>query len=271
MNTPTNKTYRAIVADDEPLLLQALQSELGAVWPELQIVATASNGEQAIQVVHEHKPQIVFLDITMPKGTGLDVAQTIAEDWPDETTLPLIVFVTAHNEFALEAFDAAAADYVLKPINQKRLKVTVDRLKQRLGTTGSVDLLNDQMYKLLSQLGEKQPDSQKTELLRTIRASIGNAVHMIPIQDVVLLESADKYVIVYTKSSVEALIREPLRTLITQLDSDRFVQISRGAIVNLDHVRAAKRTEGNKLELELSGCDRAPKVSRIYRHLFQAM
>jgi DNA-binding LytR/AlgR family response regulator len=261
---------QAVIADDEPLLLSALQSELHTAWPELEIVATARTGAQAISAVFEHKPQVVFLDITMPEGTGLEVAQTIAEDWPEETEPPLIVFVTAHNEFAIDAFDAAAVDYVLKPANQKRIGVTVARLKQRLDTAPTVDALSDQMNQLLNRLSN-DAKPRKTDLLRTIRASIGDSVHMIPVQDVVLLESADKYVIVHTTSSPEALIREPLRTLIQQLDTDRFVQISRGAIVNLDHVRAAKRTETNKLELQLNGCEQTPRVSRMYRHLFQAM
>jgi len=270
MSTHSTLPARAVIADDEPLLLQALQAELQTAWPELEIAATASTGEQAITAVFEHKPQVVFLDITMPNGTGLEAAQAIAEDWPDDFEPPLIVFVTAHNEFAIEAFEAAAADYVLKPVNQQRICITVDRLKQRLDTAPTVGALSDQMHQLLSRLSENT-DTSKPERLRTIRASIGDSVHMIPVQDVVLLESADKYVIVYTTSSANALIREPLRTLIQQLDTERFVQISRGAIVNLDHVKAAKRIEPNKLQLQLNGCDQTPKVSRIYRHLFQAM
>ena len=270
MSTHSALPAHAVIADDEPLLLQALKAELQMAWPELHIVATANTGEQAINAALEHKPQVVFLDITMPNGTGLEAAHAIAQDWPDDTDPPLVVFVTAHNKFAIEAFEAAAADYVLKPVNQQRISITVDRLKQRLTSTPTIDTLSDQMHQLLSRLGET-PNAPPTDPIRTIRASIGDSVHMIPVQDVVLLESADKYVIVHTTSSVEALIREPLRALIQQLDAKQFVQISRAAIVNLDHVLAAKRTETNKLELQLNGCDQTPKVSRMYRHLFQAM
>lgn len=261
--------YRAVIADDEPLLLQALATELRAIWPALRLVGSANTGAQAIQKVFEQRPDIVFLDITMPEGTGLEVAQAIAEDWPEQSAPPLVVFVTAHNEYAIEAFDTAAADYVLKPVNQERLRITVDRLKQRLTSKQDINALSDQMHQLLSRVSEEP--SEKTEYLRTIRASIGDSVRMIPISEVVLLESADKYVIVHTTSSLEALIREPLRTLITQLNPDHFAQISRGAIVNLDQVRAATRSETGKLQLELIGCNKSPSVSRVYRHLFQAM
>ncbi len=211
----------------------------------------------------------MFLDITMPDGTGLEVAQTIAEDWPEKSAPPLIVFVAAHDEYAIQAFNTAAADYVLKPVNQERLGVTVTRLKQRLTGTQDINALSDQMLQLLSRVNESP--TQKPNYLRTIRASIGDSVHMIPITQVVLLESADKYVIVHTTSSLEALIREPIRTLITQLNPDDFAQISRGAIVNLNQVRAATRSENGKLQLDLIGCDSTPNVSRVYRHLFQAM
>jgi DNA-binding LytR/AlgR family response regulator len=258
----------AVVADDEPLLAQSLIRELAEAWPELQIIATAANGKQAIADIHEHQPDVAFLDIRMPGHTGIEVAQSIAEDWPDDGQAPpRIVFVTAFDDYAVDAFSAAAIDYLLKPVKPERLATTVTRLRQQLeNPTPPIDELGAQIRQLLT--AESATDTSTA--LRTIRASVKDIVKMIPVNDVILFESSDKYVTVFTETD-EALIREPLRKLLPQLDQNRFAQIHRGAIVNLDRVEAAVRDDTGKITLRLRGHNKKPAVSRIYRHLFQAM
>ena len=223
----------------------------------------------------QHQPDILFLDIQMPGATGIEVAQAIAEDWPETTESnnpPIIVFVTAYDRFAVEAFKTAAVDYLLKPVKSDRLAITIHRVQQRLlhSQQTGIDSLGAQIRQLVKQELEHQPSSDNHIPLKVIRASSGDTIRMIKIDDVILLESADKYVTVYT-AQVEALIREPLRKLLPQLDSTRFAQIHRSAIVNLDRVEAAIKDDTGRMTLELSGIDKTPVVSRVYRHLFQPM
>lgn len=273
----TTPAPTALVADDEPTLVQALIAELAECWPELEIVATAGDGKRAIELVFEHRPQIAFLDIRMPGANGLEVAQAIAEDWPETSpgstaaAPPLIVFVTAHGEFALDAFERAAVDYVLKPVSASRLALTVDRLKARVGSAdgfASPDQLGAQLIELLN-AGLPAP-AQCANLLQSIRASVGEAVRLFAIDDVVLFEASDKYVVVHSKGE-QALIRESLRDLRQRLNPGDFVQIHRSAIVNLRYVHAAVRGDDDRLRLELVGTDRRPVVSRMYAHLFKPM
>ncbi len=260
----------AIVADDEPLLADALIRELARQWPQLSIAGTAANGDQALAAILEQAPDIAFLDIRMPGLTGIEVAQSIAEDWPDNdaSTAPLIVFVTAYDDYAVQAFGTAATDYLLKPVKADRLAITIERLQQRLQRPdpANIDELGQQIRQLLAFDASATAEAP----LRTIRASVRDVVKMIPVDDVILFESADKYVSVYTQSD-EALIREPLRKLLPRLDPDRFAQIHRGTIVNLDYVEAATRDDTGKVSLMLKGHAKQPVVSRLYRHLFQAM
>lgn len=265
----------AVIADDEPLLAESLARDLLLAWPELSIVATSANGTEAISSIKKFKPDIAFLDIRMPGATGIEVAEAIAEDWPDDPedkAPPLVVFVTAYDDYALQAFATAAIDYLLKPVKTARLAQTIERLKQRLiqPETASVNQLGEQIKLLLATETERTHATGKPPELHVIRASIGDVVRMIPVDEVVLFESADKYVSVYTPE-YEALIREPLRKLLPQLDQSRFAQIHRGAIVNLNRVEAAVRDESGKVTLRLKGHDKQPVVSRLYRHLFQAM
>lgn len=266
----------AVIADDEPLLSQAVTNELARLWPELSIVETAANGPSAIKAIMLHQPDIAFLDIRMPGATGIEVAEAIAEQWTDDTTAkapPLIVFVTAFDDYAVDAFNAAAIDYVLKPVNSERLETTVIRLKQRLQLPAShnIELLSAQIKQLLETEQSRKPDAAAvTQPLRIIRASVGDIVRMIPLEDVILFESADKYVSVYTQEH-ETLIRESLRNLLPQLDRNQFAQIHRGAIVNLGRVEAAVKDDTGKLTLRLRGLDKKPVVSRVYRHLFHSM
>lgn len=277
--------HTAVIADDEPLLARSLAHELTKVWPELSITGTAENGTEAIATIKEHKPDIAFLDIRMPGSTGIEVAETITEDWPDNPASnartadrqplkapPLIVFVTAFDDYAIQAFETAAFDYLLKPVKRERLAQTVERLKQRLVQPESTDItqLGDQIRKLLATETTRITTTETPAELRVIRAGIGDTVRIIPVDDVIFFESADKYVSVHTEEH-EALIREPLRSLLPQLNPNQFAQIHRRTIVNLSKVESAVRDDTGKVTLRLKGHSSQPVVSRIYRHLFQAM
>ena len=290
----------ALIAEDEPLLAQALEAELAALWPELAVVAVAPNGLQAQRDLLAHMPDIAFLDVRMPGASGVEVAQAIAEDWPDDSQPPLLVFVTAYEQFAVDAFTQAAVDYVLKPVERLRLHQTVQRLKQRLaerasgGAAFGADLEMEQLAGRLRQLLAEPPvesgiesgiDSgiqsavqsraeaqvgSRPQPLRVIRAGVGDTVRLIRLADVVYLQATDKYVNVVTADS-EVLIREPLRDLLPRLDAQQFVQVHRSTVVNLDFVRSASRDEAGKLWLTLEGRTERVGVSRLYAHLFRAM
>ena len=255
---------RALIADDESILAQALQRELHAQWPDLEIIGIARDGDEAIERLFRERPDIAFLDIRMPGSSGLEVAQAVAEDWQGEDA-PLIVFVTAHGEFALDAFEQAAVDFLTKPVRAERLARTVVRLQQRLASSDrqSVQTLAEQVHRLLGERERSNP-------LQWIRAGVGDSVRLIPIDDVVFFEAADKYVLVATQDA-DALIRESLRTLLPRLDSERFVQTSRSLIVNLHCVQAAERGDDTRVRLRLRGRPERPVVSRVFAHLFRAM
>ena len=254
---------RALIAEDEPLLAASLQALLAEAWPELEVVAVAPNGPAALEACERERPEVAFLDIRMPGLTGLEVAEELADRMGER--VPAIVFVTAYDEYALAAFDAAAVDYVLKPVNTPRLARAVERLKARLAKPeAGLDALLAQLRGLAG--GTPSP----TETLRTIRAGVGNSVKMIPVDDVLCFQAADKYTSVITAEG-EALIRTPLKELLAQLPADRFKQVHRGTIVNLQAVVAAMRDEQGKVSLRLRGRDEPLAVSRIYADLFRAM
>jgi len=278
----------ALIAEDEPLLAANLQAELQCLWPELQIVASVGHGEAAVQQALALAPDLLFLDIRMPGMTGLEAAQAIAEDWPDDLangaskTFPLIVFISAYDKYALQAFERAAVDYVLKPALPERLAQTCARLQAALAQRAqpqshpgmpSLDHVMQQLRGLVAQGGVGTaagaiPAQQGT--LKVIRAGVGNAIHMVPVDEVLYFEAADKYVRVITAER-EHLIRTSLRELQPQLDANRFWQIHRGTIVRCDAIGTALRDEAGKIRLTLR--DHADKlsVSRMYAHLFKAM
>ncbi|MFK7996723.1 MAG: LytR/AlgR family response regulator transcription factor [Granulosicoccus sp.] len=278
--------YTAVIADDELLLAQALTKELENAWPQLSICDIANDGKKAIAAIKEHEPDIAFLDIRMPGATGIEVAETIAEDWPDEThadesdnnnngiykSPPLIVFVTAYDNYAVQAFESAAVDYLLKPVRPERLRQTIERLKQHLHhpERSNADSLGKQIREIIANQIVQTTKEGKTEKLRMIRANVGDVVRMIPVEDVIFFESADKYVSVHTEA-YEAVIREPLRNLLARLNQNQFAQIHRRTIVNLNKVEAAVRDDTGKLTLQLKNHNATPVVSRIHRHMFQAM
>ncbi len=283
----TSPLPRALIAEDEPILAAALAHALRRLWPELDIVATCANGVEALQQGLALQPDILFLDIKMPGKTGLEAAEELAEQWPDGVAFPHIVFVTAYDEYALAAFEHAAADYVLKPVNDARLGKTVERLQQRLrdsagagGTatpaaataapvTAAVTASagDDNMARLLSQLQAMLPPAPR---LQMIRAAVGNSVRMIALADVVYFEALDKYINVVCQDS-EALIRTSLKELLPQLDPQQFWQIHRGTIVNASAIATAVRDEAGKLSLTLRQHPAQLRVSPLYAHLFRQM
>ncbi len=263
----------ALIADDEPLLLNALAAELARAWPELKIVHTVENGTRAIEQLLSNPVDIAFLDIRMPGATGIEVVQEIVEEWPDSSIIipPLVVFATAYGDYAVDAFDLSAIDYILKPFTSTRLDQTVERLKKHLedrSNSQSIEVLGERFKTLLD---NSTRDTAEQDFLQHIRASVGDTVHIIPIDDVVLFQASDKYVEVHTVDQQQLLIRESLRDLLPKLNRSRFVQVHRSSIVNLGFVAAATRRENGQLTLCLKHSEQQPVVSRLYRHLFQAM
>jgi DNA-binding LytR/AlgR family response regulator len=241
------------------------------------------DGTAALAAIVDTMPDVAFLDVRMPGASGLDVAQAVAEDWADAKPAPLIVFVTAFEQFALDAFERAAVDYVVKPVRAERLALTVQRLRERLAQRSSTDTTDELAQRIGQLLAATHPagaisaggmaaggNAAGAPRLRTIRAGVGQTVKMIPIEQVVLLRAADKYVEVVSTEG-HALIRQSLRDLLTQLDPERFVQIHRGTVVNMDHVQTAHRDEQGRVTLQLRGRDERPAVSRVYAELFRPM
>lgn len=255
---------RALIAEDEPLLAAALKNALAEAWPELEVVHVAKHGSEALEKLLELKPGIAFLDIRMPGLSGLEVAEELADGWPEDTPAPLLVFVTAYGEFAVEAFEQAAADYVLKPVSVERLAKTAARLKQRLAAPAAgLDALAASLRPLLSA-------APAGTTLRHIQAGAGATVKMIPVDSVLLFRASDKYTEVVTAAG-ESLIRTPLKELLAQLPAERFRQVHRGAIVNLDAVESAQRDDAGRVTLRLRGRPESIAVSRVYAGLFRAM
>ena len=268
----------ALIAEDEPLLAANLQAELAHRWPQLTIVASVGHGAAAVEQALALRPDVVFLDIRMPGMTGLEAAQALAEDWPDGSPLPLIVFVTAYDQYALQAFEQAAVDYVLKPVKADRLAQTCDRVQAALKARGepsppapaALEATLAQLRHLLAAPGLAAAASAAPQQLSVIQASVGTAIHMVPVAEVLYFEAADKYVRVITAER-EYLIRTSLRELLPQLDAQRFWRIHRGTVVRADAITTAVRDESGKVHLSLHGHKDKLVASRLYAHLFKAM
>jgi DNA-binding LytR/AlgR family response regulator len=255
---------RALIAEDEPLLAQGLRAALGEVWPELEVSALAANGLEALEAALAAPPEVAFLDIRMPGLDGLELAAELADRLGER--VPQIVFVTAHDEYALEAFERAAADYLLKPVSAERLARCVARLKARLAQPPGVDALVLQLRKIL---GEEQ-ETRESEPLTVIRAGSGSTVKMIPLEEVCYFRADDKYTSVVTREG-EALIRMSLKELLARLPAGRFQRIHRGTVVNMAGVAAARRDDAGRLQLVLRGRKEALPVSRLYADMFRQM
>lgn len=260
---------RALIAEDEPLLAQALRDGLLALWPELELLPVAGDGRSALEAALAQQPDVCFLDIRMPALSGLDVAQALAEDWSDAAPFPLLVFVTAYEQYALQAFDAQAVDYIVKPVEPARLAGCVARLKGRLADRGQrAAALQQAVEQLRAMLGTAATAPQPR--LQVLQAQSGALVHLVPVDDVVYFEAADKYVRVLT-ASAEHLIRLPLRELLPQLDPALFWQVHRGTVVNSRGIASARREETGKVTLTLKGRPEKLIVSRLYAHRFKGM
>ena len=270
----------AVIAEDEPVLARTLTRLLEQVWPELRIVGVADDGLRATELALELLPDAMFLDIKMPGRSGIEVAEVVADDWPDDRAEPLFVFITAFDNFAIPAFERAAVDYLLKPATAERLQQSVDRLKSRLADraaspeAGDMAALMQRMQSLAApEVGTRDGDPLKAdsrERIKVIRAGVGNTVRMIPVTDVVCFEATEKYVNVVTPTG-EALVRMSLRELMTRIDSSDFIQVHRSVMVNSSAIVSATRDENGHYSLSVRGLQRPLKVSRAFGHLFRPM
>jgi DNA-binding LytR/AlgR family response regulator len=269
----------AILADDEELVRDLLKARLAQVWPELEIVAQASDGQEAIEMVAQFAPTFAFLDIRMPERTGLQVAQIISERCH-------VVFLTAYDEYAVEAFERGAIDYMLKPVTIDRLQTTVERLKKRMAQQ-PVDLSllfaqieaqrgmaatpvvpgGEPSKKKSESISENNSTSEK---LRWIQASVGRELRVISVDDVVYFEADEKYVVVHTRDA-EAVIRTPLKELVDGLDEDLFWPVHRATIVNVRMIEAVEKDVLGRLSIRLRGMQRKLPVSRTHSSRFKGM
>jgi DNA-binding LytR/AlgR family response regulator len=265
-------TPTALIAEDEPLLAQALQTELGRAWPELRVVGVAGDGASAVTQALAHKPDVLFFDIRMPGQSGLEAAAELADEWPAGTPFPALVFVTAYDQYAVQAFEAQAVDYLLKPVQAQRLQKTVDKVKEVLArrASGGSSELDATLGQLRHLLGAVQPAAAPQAPLKVIQASVGSTIRMVPVEEVLYFEAADKYVRVITADH-EFLIRTPLKELLPQLDAQMFWQVHRGTVVRATAIDNVTRDEAGKLHLQLRGRKEKLAVSRLYAHLFKAM
>ncbi|MCB1998867.1 MAG: response regulator transcription factor [Burkholderiaceae bacterium] len=252
----------ALIADDEPLLRERLAQHLARAWPDLQIVAQARNGREALELFDELTPQVVFLDVHMPGLNGIETARGIAHRAE-------VVFVTAYEQYAVQAFEQGALDYLVKPFDEARLGETVRRLQQRLRRPETPsDALEPVLDRLAAELRRRQ--GAGTGWLQWIKASVGNSVRLIPVSELVYLKSDEKYTLVVWAGG-EALIRRTIRELADELDPDRFVQVHRSVIVNLHQVAQVVRGANETADVHLKGRSEVLPVSRSYLHLFRQM
>jgi DNA-binding LytR/AlgR family response regulator len=254
----------ALIADDEPLLRDALERMLVQAWPELEIVAQARNGREAIDLFVAHRPDVCFLDVHMPGTTGVEVARHIGRR-------AHLVFVTAFDEYAVQAFAQGALDYLVKPVAPARLAETVARLQERL--RASQPALNTEA--LLQQLAANLQRSSPQTHLRWLRASVGQTVRLIPVDDIDFLRSEEKYTMIAWRDDAgepkEAVIRTPLKDLVSQLDAEHFAQVHRSVVVNLRAISHVTRGLNETADIHLKGRGEVLPVSRSYLHLFRQM
>jgi DNA-binding LytR/AlgR family response regulator len=270
MNDTT--AVRAVIADDERLMREQLRARLSEVWPELQIVAEARNGIEAVELVEQHRPDLVFLDIRMPGLTGVDAARRIAQmDVGDDEALPEIVFITAYDQYAVEAFEQGVADYVLKPAERERLQLTVERLRGRLARRGTPEAdPAPPVQLLLHQLAARLDPAGAPRYLEWIQATVGQSIQMIPVAEVLFFISDEKYTRVQT-SNVEALIRKPIKELVDELDPRLFWQIHRSTLVSVKAIAGITRDFRGRQIVAVKGHPEKLEVSRSYTQLFKGM
>jgi DNA-binding LytR/AlgR family response regulator len=249
----------AVVADDERLMRDQIIGRLNEAWPELQIVGQAANGQEAVAMVQSLRPDIVFLDINMPEMDGIKAARALAGK-------AHLVFVTAHDQYAISAFDQGAVDYLLKPVEPERVALTCSRLRERLEQ--KPDPMNDLLERLSERLagGSLKP----REYMRWVQASVGATIRMIPTSDILFFRAEDKYTRVQTER-FEALIRKPIKELLDELDPKEFWQIHRSIVVRVDAIAQVSRDFRGNQVVHVKGCDEKLEVSRSFNHLFKQM
>ncbi len=274
----------ALIAEDEPLLAQALRKALAQAWPELEVAASVGDGDAAVQQALLLRPDVMFLDIRMPGRSGIEAAADIADQWDadgDDARFPALVFITAYEQYAVQAFEAQAVDYLLKPLKPERLRKTVERLRALLAQPDSpcesdqpahtggpaLEQAVDQLRQLLAAVTDPVPTA---EPLTVLQASVGNVIHMVALDEVLTLEAADKYVRVLTAQH-EYLIRTPLREILPRLDPQAFWQVHRAHVVRARAIDTVMRDESGKLWLQLHGRPGRIAVSRLYAQRFKAM
>jgi DNA-binding LytR/AlgR family response regulator len=254
----------ALIADDEPLLRAALERMLAEAWPGLAIVARARNGREAVDQFEALQPDVCFLDVHMPGVTGVEAAGFIGRR-------AHLVFVTAYDQYAVQAFAHGVLDYLVKPVELARLHETVARLKERL--RDAEPALNTEA--LLQQLASQLRSGAQPAGLRWIRASVGPTLRLIPAEDVDFLRSEDKYTLIAWRDDTghprEAIIRTPLKELVAQLDATQFAQVHRSVVVNLRSVAHVTRGGNETADIHLKGRGEVLPVSRSYLHLFRQM
>ena len=274
---------RALIADDERLMREQLRSRLAEAWPELEIVAEARNGLEAVQLTEQLHPDIVFLDIRMPGLTGVDAARQIAQlptfeeadGWPGCE----IVFITAYDQYAVQAFEQGVVDYVLKPAEPARLRLTVERIKQRMaerarqgsggGESAPLPAHTPDMQQLLQRLAA-QLNPKGPPKLQWIQATVRQTIQMIAVQDVLFFISDEKYTRVQT-TAMEALIRKPIKELVEEIDMNLFWQIHRSTLVNIKAIAGVSRDERGRQLVSVRGHNEKLEVSRSYAGLFKGM
>jgi DNA-binding LytR/AlgR family response regulator len=247
----------AIVAEDEPILRTQLEGKLARLWPELEIIASVEDGAAALEALEDRAPDFMFLDIQMPEMTGVEVARHVAGR-------SHVVFVTAYDQYAIQAFETGAVDYVLKPASDDRLKLTIDRLKAKLAAPTPPADLSAVLSRLTEQLGGGK------QKLQWIKATVGQNLRLIPVNEVLFFQSDEKYTRVVLADG-EALIKTPIRELLDGLDADVFWQIHRSTLVNVNAIAGVTRDFRGQAHVRIKGKDDNLVVSRIYSHLFKQM
>jgi DNA-binding LytR/AlgR family response regulator len=245
---------RVLIAEDEPLMRERLLGLLAASWPEAEVVLQAENGNDAWDGFLEHEPDVVFLDIRMPGLSGLEVAERIGDS-------AHVVFVTAYDQYAVEAFDAGAVDYLLKPVQADRMERAVARIRAKLSKPPA------DLGDLLRHLTTALPGA-RTEKMKWIKATVGRQIRLIDVDEVLFFQSDSKYTRVVLPDS-EALVRIPLKDLLGGLDRDRFWQIHRGTLVNVGAISAVEKLDAERMQVLLRGCQEKLPVSRTFTHLFR--
>lgn len=289
MDSSSLNSPRAVIADDERLMRDQLRSRLQQVWPELQIVAEAKNGLEAVQAVIAQQPDVIFLDIRMPGLTGVEAAKEIAQlDLGEEMLLPEMVFITAYDQYAVNAFEQGAVDYVLKPAEPDRLKVTVQRLQKKLALrqnalhtieglkVSNSDLAASQsvitgasVQQLLHTLSA-QISGKPQHYLSWLQASVGQNIHMVAVEDVLYCVSDEKYTRIQTAKQ-EFLIRKPIKELVEELDPQVFLQIHRSTLVNIKAIAGIQKDDRGRQEVLIKGRTEKLAVSRSASQFFRAM